>query len=744
MWSGMAALAAGPLLLCALAVAQVGAELPGSDRRSAVERWAPASADVILFERLRTMPREMKPVYLAGAGGGGTSVIVESQLELRSNEPESVMALLSGTAVGGQFVAEVGFDRDDAAGLVLVREKGVDVVTDGKLEKKGVPDPQNYTAICVSTDANGLVTVSVHDRENGQADVLDSRFLAPGASTQPAATEPATTQAALPPMDAAYRARFSTALAGQYSVPVKKTSGRLRIFRDHFSGMLRFYYEIRPEILGEACTGFLELQPSPEWDNYQGTYYVGPAIRTHGAPAAVRFHDLRVYRTSRADRDDRTTGFKVTKRDYNFSGTSAEGLVVSFGRTFPFRDADRKLVFWSAANYMPFWHLGDQLGLTYGSIEVQGDAKSGVFGPMSDRLLRCSRAIVTRDNAVRKRITWNYTLLNPDYVPWGGKPGDTRLPDVEEIWTVYPDGLILREQKYYAAGDGAAGGQGNRIAAMASIIGARSRPGDLLAEDAITITGASGRETKLKWPGEAGDFADPTLKETAGVVTARFAADDAPDAFLAYSRDRRFSGVAPLELSSTGQRNGWRMFCHFPANGQPYETPEGTQATMPGQITLGELIRLGATRPTESATDLLTDRDGRRYRRWITLLGLQKKGDPAATTRRVACWLYGANVSDPRGCRYVGYDPLTMEYQISVDAGRGDCSFDMKPTTKVQTIIRPLIRIEGWGERVPEVQMTGIPLRPGEDMEAAVEGGELIIWINREIKSLTKITLVGK
>lgn len=731
MWKGMAAAAIGLLLFSALAAAQVSGELPGSDRRSAVERWTPAPADIILSERLRNMPREMKAVYLAGAGQKGTSAIVEGQLELRLNEPDAMMALLPTSSVGGPFVAEVGFDQDNAAALVLVRDKD------------GQPDPNNYTSICVTTDAKGLVTVGVHDRQNGQTDVLDSRFCPPRASTQPAATQPATTQSALPPMDAAYRARFSTALAGQYSVPVKRTNGRLRIFRDFLSGMIRFYYEIRPEILGESCTGFLEVQPSPEWDNYKGLYYVGPAIRTDGAPAAVRFHDLRVYRTSRMDRDDRTTGFKVTRRDYNFSGTSAEGLVVSFGRAFPFRDADRKLVFWSAANYIPFWDLNDQLGLTYESIEARGDAMDGVFGPVSDRLLRFSRASVTRDNAVRKRIVWNYTLLNPDYAPWGQKQGAKQLPDVEEIWTIYPDGLILREQKYYPATDGSSGLQGNKVAELAPILGARSKASDLLAEDAITITGLSGRETKLKWPGQEGDFADPTLRETAAVVTARFTANDVPDAFLAYSRDRRFSGLAPLELSSTWQRRQWWMFCHYPANAQPYENLTGSLATMPGQITLGGLICLGTTRSSDASADFLVERDGRKYLRWMTLLGLQKRGDTAATVRRIACWLYGASVSETRGCRYLGYDPRTMEYQISVDAGRGECSFDMKPTAKVQSAMRPLIRVEGWGERVPEVQMTGIPLRPGEDVEAAVEGGELIIWINREIKALTKITLVG-
>ena len=137
------------------------------------------------------------------------------------------------------------------------------------------------------------------------------------------------------------------------------------------------------------------------------------------------------------------------------------------------------------------------------------------------------------------------------------------------------------------------------------------------------------------------------------------------------------------------------------------------------------------------------DQDGRKYLRWTTLLGLEKKDDTAATARRVAFWLHGASLVDLRSCQYMGYDPLTMEHRIQVEPGNTNCSFVLKPTAKAQTIVRPLIRVEGWGEHIPEVRLTGVPLRAGEDMEAAIEDGNLIIWINREIKGPTKVMLVG-
>lgn len=728
-WIGAVLAATSSLWSCTASLAQSAQELPSSDRRTALERWAPSPDDVLLFERLRNMPRETQTLQLAGAEG--TSAIVDGKLELRVDEPGAVLALLPTKSQGGPFVVEVNFDQDNAAGLVLVREK------DGK------PDPENYTSICVETDAEGVVRLSVRDRQNGRADVFDSRFAPPMSATQPASTQPATATTK-PVMDPAYRARFSTPLAGQFSVPARKTSGKLRIFRDIFSGMIRFYCEVRPEILGEARTGFIELQSTPEWDNYAGPYYAGPAVRSSTGPAAARFSNWRIFRTTRIDRDDRSTGFKVVRRDYNFSGYSAEALVVSFGREFAYRDADRKLVFWSAANYVPFWHLDEQLGLSYEFIETWSkDPAEGCFEPMSDRLLRFSRVSTIRDNAVRKRIQWTYTLINPDYVPLGAKSGAKELPEVEETWVIHPDGTVLREQRYYPPTDGREPLQWNQVAELDPILGAKTTPEEMLAKDTITVTGLSGAQKTLTWPGKEGDFTDPTGRELAAFVTARFAPPGMPDAFLAFVQGPRFSATAPLELNSTWHRKQWWTFSHWPANYQPYQSPTNSQAALPGQITHGGLIGVGATRSPDWSADFHTDRNGRKYRRWLTMLGLEKQGDTAATLRRVNSWLYGATITDVRGCRYMGYDAQSLEHRFWVEPGQSEFSLQMRPHQRTKAAVRPLLRVEGWGEGEPEVRVTGVPLN-SEEMKWAVENGDLLIWINREITDMARIRVTVK
>ena len=47
------------------------------------------------------------------------------------------------------------------------------------------------------------------------------------------------------------------------------------------------------------------------------------------------FNSIKALQKPRADLDDRQTGFKVTQREYNWSGFYGDALVVSFDQTFP-------------------------------------------------------------------------------------------------------------------------------------------------------------------------------------------------------------------------------------------------------------------------------------------------------------------------------------------------------------------------------------------------------------------------
>ena len=131
------------------------------------------------------------------------------------------------------------------------------------------------------------------------------------------------------------------------------------------------------------------------------------------------------------DPDDRTTGFAITRREYNWSGCFGEALVVSFGEEFAFRQRDCKLVFWSEANYVPAWHLSNQLLQCYEFAETWGGGSVGCMEPMSDRLRRWASVEVVSTPASRivaRVLSPSCTSRRPCSVGWHLRDMPSRNP----------------------------------------------------------------------------------------------------------------------------------------------------------------------------------------------------------------------------------------------------------------------------------------------------------------------------
>ena len=162
--------------------------------------------------------------------------------------------------------------------------------------KNGVPDPDNFTSICVNTNKEGKVVVQVYDRQNGKDNVFDN--------TGKLGPE-----------------RYKTILENQYSVPYDCTNKKIRIFRDGPAGFFHFYYAVKKKIRGEWAEGWMELAPSKVWGEPGQKYYVALCANSYeGKTAQISFDNLLVMKKPTEDRNDALTGFKATKREYNWSG----------------------------------------------------------------------------------------------------------------------------------------------------------------------------------------------------------------------------------------------------------------------------------------------------------------------------------------------------------------------------------------------------------------------------------------
>ena len=407
------------------------------------------------------------PICLGGCPGAwlgplGTFEIEGQRLKIKSGGakvPEGAVPRFHGAyfkaPVEGHFDAEVEFDPAEPSGLAIVYAKE----QQGKL----VPDPDSFTAVLFGRDELERPVFEVRDRQllpqeggtmRAASDVLDNTDTivdVPGGTKKRTLRYRHT-------LTGTYYADGSG--RNDYRVPFSETNGKLRIFYDQPAGFFHFYYGVKKQILGDAepTEGWSELAPSRGWEGRLGkgkrVFFVALLTRGQGDPI---FEHLAVRKVPTQDRADARTGFKVTRREYNWSGFSGDAFVVTFGPEFPYGDS-RKLVFWSEANYAPVWHLNDQLLVSYEFVELwsRGDNfYNGCAEPMSDRLRYHNYVEVLEDNEVQKILHWRYQLVNPAYQTiwsehyrhWGNVKPEF-LPYADEYWTVYADGTVYRHVRY--------------------------------------------------------------------------------------------------------------------------------------------------------------------------------------------------------------------------------------------------------------------------------------------------------
>jgi hypothetical protein len=696
------------LILTALPA--VGSPVPGlsSNRQTAVNDFHPNPHQVLIDDSLTRPTPQLIPVCL---NGSGASSFQQGRLELQTTQPDALYAVCHPHPVSGHFYAEVSYDRDQDAGLVLVADK------DGR------PDPANFTSICVETGADGKVSVFVRDRQNGRDNVLDCQ----GSQW--------------------WRKRYRLTLDNQYSVGVAKTAGRFRIFRDAPAGLFHFYVQIRKLIAGEWCTGWVELSPSPDWGDPERSFFVGMLV--HGGPAHAAFSNLQVVQEPVLDRSDVGAGFRVTRRDFHWSGFWGEGLVVTFGPEFPFARQDRKLVFWSSALYVPAWRLSDQLLQIYEFIETWDGGAKGCFEPMSDRMLRYSHVDVMEDDAVRKVIRWQYALINPDYIPWGQPGGGKQIPHAEEWWIVYPDGMVVRRQRYWPCLDSSFQQHplGNEVCELDPIYGSLSEPGDVLGNPTISVMNLGHDQLDYSWPGKDGDFSPEPSTWKVAILAVHYRDPGMPDAFTAFAQDPSVPGTfanPPMAVTSTWHRKQWWRFSHFPVSLEPYMWDTNSQIEGRGQVSHTSLVNVGAPADRDWKTDFKIDASGRKYRDWVSLVGLSPQKDPAALRQSVASWLYGGQISRPVGCKFVAYSPSDMEHRVTLDAGRRACSFDIGPSVQAFALAHPVLRVDGWPGGAPHIGLAGQVLESHKDFRWSVSGHTLFVWLDRVVKQPVQLNLAAR
>jgi hypothetical protein len=424
--------------------------------------------------------------------------------------------------------------------------------------------------------------------------------------------------------------RFVQRLDGTYSIPAREPDGRVRFVLDRVGQVLHGFWGFEVIIAGERRTGWMQFPPiaMPEQ----------AALRPVGNGRRVTTR-----RYPSHDRDDRKTGFRAAYRDYHWSGTEGKAWVITFGDACPWRAQDVKLVFAEGAAWVPGYQLSRRQMVMFEFIETWGGGAKGCYEPMSDRVDRFGKMELVEDRADRKVLRWTYRLANPDYILWGALAGGKQEPEVEELWTVFPDGSARRRQRYWPCLDSNLQQHhlGNQVAELDAVWAADTLPEEVTPKVAASVFSA-GRSYELEIPSQRKPD-DPRFANEAVFGVAAHSRDPLlPDVFMAFAR--KDAGNPPLQLS-TDEGPDWHRerlwrFCHFPFNCEPFLYETNTQTSGRGQITHSSLVYVGAPADRDWTSSYRVDSRGRKFREWTSVVGLGRPRDfagmLAAHARRTA------------------------------------------------------------------------------------------------------------
>ena len=637
---------------------------------------------VILADNFDRQLAQWTPISLEGAKGFVNQT--NGALQVRLDSGLVYGAYYNPTSYSGHFSVEVDFDEHKGVALALMKEVN------------GQPSMENYVMIKIEADSLGTITVKLTNRQNGRQDVFDQT-------------------------NKISQSRYTHTLDGQtYSVPYRKTGRKLRMLRHAQEKVLHCYYAVEKEVDGKIYQDWMALAPLKVWGAENDRFYVG----LFSVDGHTHFNNIAVHQLPLHDPTDLNTGFKITQRPYTWSGYTDSAMVVTFGKHTPMGKADHKWVFWRLANHVPAWHINHHTLFTYGFVETWDGGNIGCHEPMSDRLLAYSDLEIVEDNAVRKVIKWSYTLVDPNYkIPTHGQ--GSQRPEATEYYLIYADGSIIRKVRYAPKLDSSFRNW-HEIMEMMVIAGGNRRPGSLLAYPSLSFHRHGQKPMQFD---NTGEKKYRNHNQRLGATTLSAYVKDAPVLFAVLSDDlatpATYSGY-PLNYEVSWHNRSFN-FGHWPINKEPYQHPHKSSAVWPEQVAHTSLVGVGLDLGQGWQDHYYVRTDGRKYRQWLSLLGMANRNGQTSPESYAQAWLFPAHIKTGKNsAAYIGYSHADKYYEFETVQDKPYGHFAFTPKSK---LFNPVLRIKRWGQNPVFIRINGKALAPARYITSVDEAGDLMLLV---------------
>ncbi len=419
-----------------------------------------------------------------------------------------------------------------------------------------------------------------------------------------------------------------------------------------------------------------------------------------------------------------------------FSGELGHAIVVDCDKPWRF-------VFWDKAQYIGCVDVGEGVWFTPEWCETNSPNDLHCYEPIMDKQLRWSKVQILESGPARVRVRWTYALNDMRYRIFHG---DTHA---EEIYTIYPDGIAVREVILWPGTLNNHGGNANlwQVAEWILINAAGSNPLDVLEMPApFVLRNGEGQAIRVPWPLPAEGFEPfcahyPELAEWPmyiGAVNLK----GLPSPFLAIIKNQALFPFMPCShckgphpyFNMFPGKNLYNIYKHWPVTTMedfiqwvPAGEDVGKVATHTSFMDVNFALR-------RSAADYIPTPDPGTT--WYMLVGATAADSDGADLEAITRSYYspaaveimrdpGERVEMHRGRVLLeGYDYAVRAYTFR-KTGADDVRLTMSPTAPQ---INPVFVINGWHAPAATVTVDGQPL-PQKQVRLQVSGEDLVVWV---------------
>ncbi len=427
-----------------------------------------------------------------------------------------------------------------------------------------------------------------------------------------------------------------------------------------------------------------------------------------------------------------------------FSGKSGHAVIVECEKPWRF-------VFWDKAQYVGCVDVGKGVWFTSEWCETNSPNDLHCYEPIMDKQLCWSKVQILESGPARARVKWTYALCDMQYRIFHG---NTRA---EEIYTIYPDGIAVREIVLWPGMENNHGGNANlwQVAEWILINAAGTSPLDFLRMPTpFTLRNGSGESIDVPWPLPATDFEPfcnyyPQVSEWpmyAGKINLK----GVPNPFVIICKNQALFPYVPCSSCQGNHpyfnmfpgKNLYNIYKHWPVTDMedfiqwvPAGDDIGKVATHTSFMDVNFALR-------RSASDYIPTPD--QGATWYLLVGATGEDTDGSELEEIAHSYHSpARIEiqhDPdepdelhRGRVLLeGYDHALRAYTFRKQ-GADRVRLVMRPTASQ---VNPVFLISGWSSPNVRVVVNDKQL-DSDSFRAQIHGRDLTIWVQGEFEEVT-------